>query len=118
MTKATCHCGAVSLSVDDTPAVLTDCNCSACRRYGGLWAYYAPAQVRIDAAADAIEAYVWGDRTLAFNRCRTCGCLTHWSPLDGAAERMGVNARLMPPDVVANARIRHLDGAASWEFLD
>jgi hypothetical protein len=31
---------------------------------------------------------------------------------------MGVNARLMDPDVIAKARLRHLDGAVSEQYLD
>jgi hypothetical protein len=31
---------------------------------------------------------------------------------------MGVNARLMDPDVVAKARVRHLDGAVSEQYVD
>ena len=33
-------------------------------------------------------------------------------------DRMGVNARLMDPEVVAGARVRHLDGADTWKYLD
>jgi hypothetical protein len=29
-----------------------------------------------------------------------------------------VNARLMEPEVVARARVRHLDGANTWKYLD
>ena len=28
------------------------------------------------------DAYVQGDRTLRTIRCRTCGCTTHWEPID------------------------------------
>jgi len=31
---------------------------------------------------------------------------------------MGVNARLMDPEVIAQARIRKFDGAASWTFIE
>src|SRR5450759_179867 len=44
---ASCHCGAVHLAIDAPPETLTECNCSICRRYGALWAYYSPKQVRI-----------------------------------------------------------------------
>jgi hypothetical protein len=94
MLTATCHCGAVRVDVPAAPATVTDCNCSICRRYGTLWAYYPAASVRVIAAEDATDGYVWGDRILRFVRCRTCGCVTHWErivPVEGA--KMGVNAR-------------------------
>ena len=31
---------------------------------------------------------------------------------------MGVNARLMAPEIVAAARVRRFDGADTWTFLD
>jgi hypothetical protein len=31
---------------------------------------------------------------------------------------MGVNARLMVPEVLSHVRVRHLDGADTWKYLD
>ncbi len=115
MIEGTCHCGAVKIEVESAPTELTSCNCSICRRTGALWCYFAPASVRV---AGSTAKYVWGDKTLELHHCATCGCVTHWSPLDPATDRMGVNARLMAPDVVAAARIRRLDGADTWKFFD
>ena len=91
---------------------MNDCNCSICRRYGPLWAYYHPAQVRFATENGLTDIYMWGDRELEFHRCRTCGCVTHWSALDRAEERMGVNARLMPPEVLAAIPVVHGEGAS------
>ena len=111
-----CHCGAVRFELNEAPARVTSCNCSICRRLGTLMAYYHPAQVRVSGPT---VAYSWGDRSIAFHHCGTCGCTTHWSSLDPAqAERMAVNARLLPPDVIATVPVRHFDGAESWTFLD
>jgi hypothetical protein len=85
-----------------------------------LMAYYPPADVQIVVPPDALDAYVWGDKLLAFKRCATCGCTTHWEGLDPATqhERMGVNARIFDSEVIAGVRIRHFDGAETWTFLD
>lgn len=115
MVEASCHCGAVKLEVATAPTQLTSCNCSICRRLGTLWCYYEPAQVRITGAT---ATYRWGDKTLDLHRCATCGCVTHWSPLDPATNRMGVNARLMDPPVIVELRVRRIDGADTWEILD
>jgi len=118
MTQASCHCGAVRLSLAAAPGTVTDCNCSICRRYGVLWAYYPLAEVMISPPAGATDVYMWDDRTIEFHRCRTCGCVTHWAPVDPARKRMGVNARLLEPPVLAAARVRRLDGAVTDEYLD
>ena len=110
-----CHCGAVRLVCEVAPQTVTDCNCSICRRYGVLWAYYSPRQVTV---AGATDTYQWDDRSIFFHRCKVCGCVTHWSPVDPTLDRMGVNARLMAPDTLAAARIRRLDGAGTEDYLD
>lgn len=116
--RATCHCGAIALSFNTAPTEVTDCNCSICRRYGVLWAYYSPHDVTMSPSEPVIDTYLWNGRHVAFNRCATCGCVTHWSATDKTRDRMGVNARLLPVEVLAQARVRHLDGAGSEEYID
>jgi hypothetical protein len=115
MIESSCHCGAVKLEIATAPETVTDCNCSICRRYGVLWAYYSPRDVRI---AGAREIYMWNGRSIEFHRCRDCGCVTHWAPVGRTYDRMGVNARLMPPEILAEARIRRCDGAGTGKYLD
>jgi hypothetical protein len=119
MLSATCHCGAVKVEIPRRPKTITNCNCSLCRRYGVLWAYYKDADVRLTAAPDATEDYVWGDRRLRFIRCRHCGCVMQWRPIQlGPASRTGVNARNFDPAAIGPVRIRLLDGAATWKYID
>jgi hypothetical protein len=119
MITAVCHCGSIRVEVPRRPRTVTDCNCSICRRYGTLWAYYRADTVRVRQPPRAASEYVWGDKLLRFVRCGRCGCVTHWEriePKDGG--KMGVNARNFEPSVLEGARIRHLDGAATWKYLD
>jgi hypothetical protein len=118
-----CHCGAVRLTLPSAPDRATSCNCSLCRRVSGLWAYYPVGSVRIDGHPEHTEGYVWGDRTLRTVRCRHCGCVTHWEPLQAAAPeagegKQGVNLRNFDPDQVASVVVRRFDGADTWTYLD
>ena len=116
MTEGSCHCGAVRISIPHLPEQLTDCNCSLCRRVAALWAYYRVSEVRI---LGETAPYIQGDRSLEMRHCPTCGCVTHWSPSEKAAiDRMGVNVRMMEPATIAACRVRHLDGADTWTYLD
>jgi hypothetical protein len=117
MIECSCHCGAVKLEIKVAPVHVTECNCSICRRYGVLWAYYAPVDVHIIAKI-ATDRYLWGEKSIEFHRCRNCGCVTHWAAVAQPAKRMGVNARLMAPEILAAVRRRRLDGAVTWTFLD
>jgi hypothetical protein len=44
---ATCHCGDVRILIPESELTVTSCNCSICRRYGALWAYFTRQQVRL-----------------------------------------------------------------------
>jgi len=102
------------MEIDSVPETVTDCNCSLCHRKGALWAYYRPDQVRV---VGETVVYIQGDRTLSTHHCPICGCTTHWQSLLPELQRMGVNARLMAPQVLAGVRVRKLDGAGDWEVL-
>lgn len=110
MIIAACHCGAVKMEIDTAPDEVNDCACSICRKKGALWAYYSPRQVRFVAAPGATQIYMWGDRELEFHSCKVCACSTHWSAIDKSYDRMGVNARLMEPEVLAAARVKKSAG--------
>ena len=114
MIEASCHCGAVTLKVPRAPEELTDCNCTICRRYGALWAYYTPAEVTV---AGETDVYLRGKKIIEFHRCRSCGSVTHWLPADKTHPRMGVNARMMDPKALAGARVSTFDGAETWKVL-
>lgn len=113
-----CHCGAVAFELAATPEHLTRCNCSLCRRTGGLWAHVAVTDVTLRYAPDAVIRYVQGDKTLANVICKTCGCVTHWEPLAPYKDRMALNFNMVDPSVTAGFRVRDFDGADTWAFLN
>ena len=119
MLSGTCHCGAVRIEVPGPPETVTNCNCSICRRYGALWAYYKIGTVRVIGHPENTTEYVWGDKTLRTVRCRICGCVTHWEPLQLQADsKLGVNVRNFDPSALGSVRIRRFDGADTWTYLD
>lgn len=116
MVKATCHCGACTIEVPALPETVKDCNCSICRRYGVLWAYYSPKDVRMDFGASEPEKYIWGDKMLYFARCKDCGCVMCWHPI-GDRDRMGVNARNMPVELLQDVKIVRGDNAGTGKWI-
>jgi len=113
MIETSCHCGSLSVRVPRKPRSITQCNCSICRRYGALWAYYRASEVQVRGKRGSTSSYIWGDGTIRFVRCRHCGCVTHWAAAaKSAAGRIGVNMRNADPDVLGAVRIRHFDGSS------
>lgn len=104
-----CHCGAVRLTLRETPVDLAECNCSLCRRLGGLWHHCALDKVTVEGGQ---TGYVQGDRTLTNWHCPTCGCTTHWTPLIPGYDRMGLNLRMFDPALWEALPRRKIDGAS------
>lgn len=114
-----CHCGAVRLVLPSLPEKATDCNCSICRRLAAIWVYYEYGTVQITGHPEHTDEYIQGDRTLRTVRCSTCGCTTHWEPLEPKPGALhGVNLRNFDRELLASVKVRHLDGADTWKFLD
>jgi len=119
MIIASCHCGGVRVEVARTPQSLTSCNCSICRRLGALWAHYTRREARLLSDGSSAAAYLWNDRVIEFYHCVVCGCATHYESVEKTDDsRFSVNARCMPAEDIANARVRRFDGAGSWKFID
>ena len=119
MINAACHCGAVRLLIEAAPKWVLDCNCTICRRYGALWAYPDAGQVNVLEMPNpaSTEAYVWGDRDLAFHRCRSCGCVTHMEAIKlDPPVLYGLNVRMMPALDLSTVMLRQVDNGHSGFF--
>ena len=116
--EGTCLCNTVRLGVARLPRQVTQCNCSVCRRYGTLWAYYRRSAVSITAPRGALEDYSVRAGGLRFVRCRSCGCVICWDgPGKNPDQRMGVNTRLLDHAAMAAVPVKVLDGDGAWRTL-
>src|SRR4249920_3636302 len=101
MIQGSCLCGAVRWQFKGQPDGATACNCTACRRYGVLWAYdYEDEGIRVSGPT---RVYGRGRRTLGFHFCADCGCVAYWratTPGDDGRRRIAVNLRLAEPEAV------------------
>lgn len=119
MTTASCHCGNIHIGIVKLPESVTECNCSICRRYAALWAYYTRGQVTFNGSPETMSAYCWGDRDIEFYHCKNCGCITHYESVEKlASSRVAVNARMLPPELISGIPIKRFDGAVTWKFLE
>ena len=118
MLEGCCHCGAVTWRFESEPKAATSCNCTVCRRTGGLWIYgFEGEDVHVSGET---RSYVWGDRMLSMHSCPTCACLVSWRGLflepDGR-RRSAVNVRMSPPETVGHLPIDHFDGLNTFTAL-
>jgi len=116
--EGTCLCGAVKLGAARMPRQVTQCNCSVCRRYGTLWAYYRAPAIEIRAPRGALKEVTRRKGGLRFVHCATCGCVICWKrPSKQKDQYMGINSRLLDHAKMANVSIKVLDGDKTWRTL-
>jgi hypothetical protein len=118
MIEGSCHCGRVTWRLEGEPESATACNCTACRRYGALWAY----------GHEGEDIWVHGEThpysrasqpSLGFHFCPRCGCVAYWralTPYEGR-RRIAVNLRLAEPEAVSAIPIQRFDGLGGWRDL-
>ena len=117
MIQGSCLCGGVRWQFEGQPDGATACNCTACRRYGVLWAYdYEDEGIIVSGKT---QPYVRG-KALEFHFCPVCGCVAFWRAQQqdqAGRRRMAVNLRLAAPEAVAKIPIDHFDGLDKFEDL-
>jgi hypothetical protein len=122
ITQGRCLCGAVEWTLRGDIPDATICNCTACRRYGVLWAYgYDGVDVHVKAPKDGLTAYMREDGgSLTFNFCRTCGNLITWRGTEAGEDgrtRIAVNLRLSAPEDVAAIPLKRFEGLRAFNDL-
>ena len=111
---ASCICGRARITLPRTPDSVTHCNCTMCSKTGFWGVYFPSTELRIDGEFDSYVREDLSEPYLRNYRCRHCGAFTHWTPLsDPPYERMGVNGRLLEPDVLNDVPVNEVDGR-SW----
>ncbi|WP_246464657.1 GFA family protein [Undibacterium seohonense] len=113
--EGACLCGEVHWTFAGEPDGATACNCTACRRYGVLWAYdYENEGIQVSGVT---KAYVRG-KALEFHFCPQCACVAFWRGLqvdEQGRRRIAVNLRLAEPEAVAQIPIDHFDGLDTFD---
>lgn len=119
--RGQCLCGAVSWRVRGEIPDATICNCTACRRYGVLWAYDFDGEgIHVDDPKAVLTAYARNSGSLSFNFCSVCGNLVSWralKPMQDGRTRIAVNLRLAEPEDVAQVPLQCFEGLHSFEDL-
>jgi hypothetical protein len=119
--KGSCHCGATRFEVASIPDTVTRCTCSICSKRGALWAYYTPAQFKLETPREAMATYKWRTHSVSHNFCPTCGCTTFtespdWSKgePDFDNPRIAVNARIFDDFDLDGVPVVVIDGKNLW----
>lgn len=109
-----CHCGAVTFTVDaDPPIKAMSCNCTHCRRKGFLLAFLPMELFTLTGGEDALTDYFFNKHNIRHRFCATCGCQTHGEGQGPGGKKMAaINVRCVPEIDLDTLTIEKVDGAS------
>lgn len=113
-----CVCGAVSITIDEKPEFINDCNCGLCRKTGAAWGYFSCASVSARGETTAYNRSDKRDPIVEVYSCNQCACTTHFGltrsfkQMNPSIDQVGVNMRLFDPDLLHDVEVRFPNGKA------
>ena len=116
MTDGQCACGALRLTISDSPQVTALCHCLACQRRTGApfsaHAFYAAECVEITGTATEFVRVADSGRKVRMYFCPTCGSTVYWKAealqaLIGVAVGAFGDPTFAPPTISVFERSKH-----------
>jgi len=74
MQSGSCHCGAVSFTVEGELQQAMECNCSHCSRKGLLLWFVPRPAFSLATGTDQLTKYTFNKHVIKHQFCSTCGC--------------------------------------------
>ena len=117
--KLDCLCGQVTITFDDQPDFIHECNCTLCRKSGAQWSYFAPAAVKVEGDTTGFRRTDKAMPAAETHSCSKCATTTHFVLTEEVISEhgntmMGVNMRLADAADLRGIELRYPDGAA-WD---
>ncbi len=113
--EGSCHCGGVAFEVEtDAPiSEVYDCNCSMCRRRGGLLWFGPRSAFRLTTAEQDVGTYTFNKHVIQHHFCGRCG-ISPYGEGDNpkAGPMVAINVRCVPAIDLATLKITPVDGAS------
>lgn len=119
MINVSCHCGQISVAVDQRPDYINACNCTLCRKSGAHWAYLPPSGATVHGETIGYSRTDKVEPGAQIHFCPNCGSTTHFVLTPGAVAKfgntvMGVNMALADERDLAGIERRYPDGR-NWQ---
>ncbi len=112
--QGSCHCGRIAFELDGEIKDAIDCNCSLCRRRGGLLAFFPREALRLTTPEGDYGTYRFNKHYIDHHFCLTCGILPFSEGVDpkSGARMAAVNLRCLPDVDLATLNVTQFDGAS------
>ena len=109
--QGSCHCGAVTFTVNADIEKAMECNCSYCSRKGFLLHFIPREQFTLISGEENLTKYHFNRHHIDHLFCKTCGvqAFAYGKKPDGT-EIVALNVRSIPDVDVAALTIEQIDG--------
>ena len=108
--SGSCHCGRIAFEVDGMIEQLMDCNCSMCRRRGGLLWFVSRDALRLSTPASNLSTYTFNKHMLLHRFCAHCGIAPFSEGEKKGAKMAAINARCLEGVELASLKVVKVDG--------
>jgi hypothetical protein len=111
--QGSCHCGRIGFEATGEIGQVLDCNCSFCRRRGGLLWFVPAADFKLLTPKANVATYTFNRHKLQHHFCATCGIAPYSEGTgpDGKA-MVAVNVRCLSDVDLASLKVVPFDGAS------
>lgn len=113
--SGSCHCGRVAFDLDAAEiGDVYDCNCSMCRRRGGLLAFFPREALTLRTPEEAAGTYRFNKRHIGHRFCPDCGIAPYSEGVDprSGAKTAAVNVRCLDDLDLSTLKVVQIDGAS------
>ena len=109
-----CHCGKIAFQVEGDIDQVVDCNCSLCRRRGGLLWFGPREALVLQTPASDVSTYTFNKHHIQHHFCATCGIAPYGEADDPrtGARMLALNVRCLPALDLAALKVSAYDGAS------
>ncbi|WHO74851.1 GFA family protein [Rhizobium sp. BT03] len=111
--EGSCHCGKVAFEVEGEFTEALDCNCSLCRRRGGLLAFVSRDKLVLKTPEEDLSTYTFNRHVIRHHFCAKCGIAPFGEGVAPNGSAMAsVNLRCIPAVDLGALKVTAYDGEA------
>ena len=108
--SGSCHCGAISFTVEGKMESAMECNCSHCQRKGYLLWFVPRDQLSYTLSGESLATYTFNKHEIKHHFCSTCGCAPFGFGTNNGVEMAAVNIRCLDDIDLDSVQRQPVDG--------
>ena len=109
--EGSCHCGNIAFTVEGAFTEALDCNCSLCRRRGGLLGFVPREKLHLAVPEENLSTYTFNSHAIKHHFCAKCGIAPFGeATAPNGMEMASVNLRCIPALDLSALTVNAFDG--------